>query len=134
MDDLRNKAAAGTSDVMLASDLANVDVVAIVGPSLYEADEITPEGTFPDHGSFLEAENPKGPGPRWVECPAGLAAAILELELSRDDFPAQIVVTSAEKNGEGRWEFEVKPAESWILRDTEGDEKAVSVSGGESEG
>ena len=77
MTDLFEKAATyGGPAIVLARDLAKAGTAVLKGADLYDHDELTPEGSFPEYGQFLEVEV-DGETAYW-ECPGGLAEEIVE--------------------------------------------------------
>lgn len=80
---------------------------------LTPAEDIGPEDQFPQYGDFLSVtaltrqgnEN----GEQWLECPAGLAAALLELDPGVGD---TVVVTEASKTDDGEWTFTVESGDA----------------------
>ena len=78
MTDLFEKAATyGGPAIVLARDLAKAGVAEVQGADLYDHDELTPEGSFPEYGQFLHVEV-DGEEAYW-ECPGGLAEEIVNV-------------------------------------------------------
>jgi hypothetical protein len=75
-----------------------------------DADDISPEGEFPQFGDFLDVlaldGNAAALGPRWLECPGGLARALVDGDLVSDD--AQFQVVDASKDESGAWTFDIE--------------------------
>lgn len=75
------------------------------------ADEVG-SGQFPQYGDWLPCSSisPDGLdiGEVWVECPRGLAQALLEAELEEGD---RFRVVSAEKSPAGEWHVEIDAAD-----------------------
>lgn len=76
MDDLRDKAA-GSVDAERAADLDGR--YRVESTALYDADDVTAEGEYPEYGEWLALADGEG----YVECPRGLAAVLVE-ELPED--------------------------------------------------
>jgi hypothetical protein len=75
-----------------------------------DADDISPEGEFPKFGDFLDVVALDGDGvdlgPRWLECPGGLARALVDEDLVEAGAEFQIVHES--KDDSGAWTFDVE--------------------------
>jgi len=75
-----------------------------------DCDDVSPEGEFPEYGDFLDvnAVNSDGQdlGPRWLECPGGLARALVDQDLV--EAGAEIRIASVDKDETGAWTFEVE--------------------------
>ena len=95
----------------------DVDLARQSAPGLYqlkstelvEADQLTPEGKFPEYGEFLEVVRPRGAGEdatwredlHYVECPQGLAAWLVDNEIGEGDaFRIRTV-----QKVDGNWEY-----------------------------
>lgn len=109
MTDLRDHAESHRGDgpeIVLTSDLPQRPGSTIVSLELIDSDELTEEGQFPQHGSFLEVETPDGETEYW-ECPGGLAAYVVavaeeqEVELET----AILDVQQVSKTPSGEWRF-----------------------------
>jgi hypothetical protein len=76
------------------------------------ADEIGDPDSFPQFGEFLDVvatdSNGDDLGPRWVECPAGLARSLVDSDIAAGD---QFVVDEAKKTDDGAWTFQVSDRE-----------------------
>lgn len=91
MDDLRDKAS-GSVDATRASDLDGE--YRIESTALYDADDVTPAGEYPEYGDWLRLVDDGG----YVECPRGLAAVLVE-ELDDDHSgPFTLVVDDVTKD------------------------------------
>lgn len=75
MDDLRDKAK-GSVEAERAADLDGT--YRVESTALYDADEVSAEGEYPEYGSWLRLD-----GGSYLECPRGLAAVLVE-ELDED--------------------------------------------------
>ena len=75
-----------------------------------DADDISPEGEFPQFGDFLTVvaldSNAAALGPRWLECPGGLARALVDRDLVSEG--AQFEVVDASKDESGAWTFDIE--------------------------
>jgi len=75
-----------------------------------DADDISPEGDFPQFGDFLDVTaldgNATDLGPRWLECPGGLARALVDKDLVAPD--AQFQVVDVSKDDSGAWTFDIE--------------------------
>jgi len=75
-----------------------------------DADEISAEGEFPQFGDFLDVvavdSNGAPLGPRWLECPGGLARELVEAELVEAGAEFQVVDSS--KDETGAWSFDIE--------------------------
>lgn len=115
MTDLAEHAEAYRGDgpeIVLTSDLPQRPSAEIVSSTLVDHDELTDEGQFPQHGSFLAVELPEGEEEYW-ECAGGLAAAVMELCEEREMEPegAILSVQQVSKTPSGEWRFVVDVAE-----------------------
>jgi hypothetical protein len=76
------------------------------------ADEIGDPDSFPKYGEFLDVvmtdANGDALGPRWLECPAGLARSLVDLNIAAGD---QFAVHTVEKTDDGAWTFGVSDRE-----------------------
>lgn len=109
MTDLQEHADAYRGDgpeIVLTSDLPQRPEVEIASSTLADHDELTDEGQFPQHGSFLEVETPEGETEYW-ECPGGLAALVMELADEEELEPegALLSVSQVSKTPSGEWRF-----------------------------
>lgn len=63
---------------------------------------------FPQYGEFIDVTaldaDGNDLGPRWVECPAGLAQALLDAQVTPGE---AFAITTAAKDDDGAWRFEV---------------------------
>lgn len=112
---IEDHASGGGPEVVRVRDLRNEPPRTIVDGELYEADDLTPEGQFPQFGYFLCVEDADAPDEeRFWECPTGLSAGILEIAEVEDlDVVGAVVdVVSAHKDGDGNWRFQLAVAES----------------------
>lgn len=77
---------------------------------LYEADELSDEGEFPEYGAFFPVvvlamdgtERDEG----WLSAPRGLVEAMSDAGVLEPD--AEFVISHAAKDREGQWVFEVE--------------------------
>lgn len=109
MTDLEDHADAYRGDgpeIVLTSDLPQRPESTIVTTTLVDHDELTDEGQFPQHGSFLEVETPEGETEFW-ECPGGLAATVVDLadEWEIEVAGALLSVSQVSKTPSGEWRF-----------------------------
>lgn len=93
-------------EIVLTSDLPQRPDSEISSTELVDADELTDEGQFPNHGSFLEVETPEGETEYW-ECTGGLAATVMEMADEREIEVAGAVlgVDQVSKTPSGEWRF-----------------------------
>lgn len=96
-------------DVTLASEAPGA--YRLESTDLAEADELTPDGEFPEHGSFLavtrlsQSGEPKnGSSREFLECPQALAAYLVDLEVADGD---TFTVSKSWKTDGNRWDFAV---------------------------
>jgi hypothetical protein len=66
---------------------------------LVPADELTPDGEFPQYGDFLHVGTESGT--QWIECPRALAAWIVDTGLSIGDGFRIRTVTKVD----GEWDY-----------------------------
>jgi len=101
-----------SAEVILARDQQG-RAFEIVTAGAMEADEITPEGEFPQYGEFLPCRNSPDGSSVYVELPQGLAQ-----ELTRDGSPDPreglvFVVNSIRKTADGSWRYDVEYPGGW---------------------
>lgn len=96
-------------DVTLAADAAGAYRLESV--DLAEADDLTEDGEFPQHGRFLavtrlnqHGEPRNGTGREFLECPQALAAYLVDEGVSEGD---TFTVSRSFKTDGGRWDFVV---------------------------
>lgn len=111
MTDLADHAEAYRGDgpeIVLTSDLPQRPESAIATTTLADHDELTEEGQFPQHGSFLEVETPEGETEYW-ECAGGLAATVMEIaEAEGYELEGALLnVSQVSKTPSGEWRFVV---------------------------
>ena len=105
--DLRDRAEGGGTEIVLASDLPQEPQAEIVTGHLRPADELTPEGEFPQFGQFLEVRVNGDEESRFWECPSSLASAIVELVGDEPVKGALVKVDEAVKTTSGEWRYVV---------------------------
>lgn len=95
--------------VIRAEDAANTPY-RLEDTETTDADDISPEGQFPQFGEFLDVValdgNAADLGPRWLECPGGLARELVDGDLV--EAGAQFQVVEATKDDSGAWTFDVE--------------------------
>lgn len=114
MTGLREHADSGGPEVVLAADLAHQGPAAIANGRLLDADQITDEGEFPNHGKFLAVRREQPGNGSWAdeleywECPSALAAEITD-ELDEDETIAGTGFQVARAHGGNGdpWKFDV---------------------------
>lgn len=78
-----------------------------------DANDLTPEGQFPEFGSFLAVETEDGAAEFW-ECPSSLASTVVEIVDEADGAieGAVLEVDEVVKTPSGEWRFvaQVEPA------------------------
>jgi len=95
---IQDKAETPTEDIDLARYSA-ARAYKLLTDELVSADELTPEGEFPQYGDFLHVGTESGT--QWIECPRALAAWIVETGLSiGDGFRIRTV-----RKVDGEWEY-----------------------------
>lgn len=113
MTSLRDQAQAGGPEVVRVSDQPQAGEVVVQSSELADADDLTPEGQFPEFGSFLEVETTDGETEFW-ECPSSLAGTIVELvdEADGDLVGTRVDVEEVVKTPSGEWRYvaAVEPA------------------------
>lgn len=103
-----------------AADSPEVDLARQSAPGVYmleskelkTADEVTPEGEFPEYGDFLPVRRAVGTGDdaswsettKFIECPSGLARELVDLEISTGD--GFRIVSLQKVDSEWRYEIE----------------------------
>jgi len=96
-------------DVIRAEDAENVPY-RLEDTETTDADDISPEGEFPQFGDFLDVTaldgDGVGLGPRWLECPGGLARMLVDAELV--EAGAEFQILDASKDDSGAWTFEIE--------------------------
>jgi len=102
-----NEKATSARDVVRAGE-CEAQPYRLEDMELTKADEIGSDDGFPQFGEFLDvtAVDSDGDdlGARWVECPADLARAIVEEDVSVGDV---FQVETASKSKDDAWQFEV---------------------------
>jgi hypothetical protein len=83
-------------EFVLASDLEAGDGFEIANLATLDADEIP--GDYPQYGTFIECS--KNGVPIWVECPHGLAKALVVSGIGPGD---RFLIKSISKNENGNW-------------------------------
>jgi hypothetical protein len=96
---IADKANTDTQDIDLARYSA-ARAYKLLTDELVEADELTPEGEFPQFGDFLHVGTTAGT--QYIECPRALAAWIVDAGLSiGDGFRIRTV-----SKVDGEWEYQ----------------------------
>jgi len=108
--DLNDKARSNP-DVELARDLIESEW-SLKSTELTGADELTPEGEFPQYGDFAEAHefspvDGTNRGERYIEIPAALAQWLVENEIGVGD---RFQVKQVQKV-DGEYQFDVEPVD-----------------------
>ena len=95
---IQDKAETPTEDIDLARYSA-ARAYKLLTDELVPADELTPDGEFPQYGDFLHVGTESGT--QWIECPRALAAWIVDAGLSiGDGFRIRTV-----SKVDGEWEY-----------------------------
>jgi len=95
---IQDKAETPTEDIDLARYSA-ARAYKLLTDELVPADELTPDGEFPQYGDFLHVGTETGT--QWIECPRALAAWIVDAGLSvGDGFRIRTV-----SKVDGEWEY-----------------------------
>jgi hypothetical protein len=95
---IQDKAETPTEDIDLARYSA-ARAYKLLTDELVPADELTPDGEFPQYGDFLHVGTETGT--QWIECPRSLAAWIVDADLSvGDGFRIRTV-----SKVDGEWEY-----------------------------
>lgn len=100
---------ADQDEIRLARD--SMGLYKLESDQLVEADDLSPEGEFPEYGDFLEAvtttggANPSWNTPVFVECPGNLAKQLVDMGLVEEG--AAFRINSVRKNASGSWEYSV---------------------------
>lgn len=92
--------AQGSPEVALVRQ-SQASVYGLRELELSEADELTPEGEFPEWGDFLPVEHDRVD---WIECPQALARWLIEEELTEGDWFRIISVQKVD----GEWVYDVE--------------------------
>lgn len=107
MTDIRDHAESGGGpEIVLTGDLPQRPAAEISDADLVDHDDLTDEGQFPSHGSFLEVETPDGETEYW-ECAGGLASAIVEMadEMESEITGLRLSVDQVSKTPSGEWRY-----------------------------
>lgn len=101
----------GGPEIVLTADLPHCPPGQIVTADLHDCDDLTPEGTFPQHGVFLEVET--GDGSEFWECPGSMAQAVMEQADEKELEPegAILSVDQVAKQPGGEWSVTVTLSE-----------------------
>lgn len=87
-------------DFVLATDLVDEGEFELQNLATVDASEVP--GEYPQYGTFIECEQD---GEQvWVECPRGLARALVEQDVEPG---STFVVTGQSGGGQDPWEFDV---------------------------
>jgi len=96
-------------DVIRAGDGENVPY-RLEDTTTTGADDISAEGEFPKFGEFLDVTaldgDGVGLGPRWLECPGGLARSLVDHDLVAAGAEFQIVDST--KDDTGAWTYQIE--------------------------
>lgn len=95
-------------DIVLARE--SHGLYRLQSKELVEAEEIGEPDAFPEFGQYLAVEEitqtGKTNGEAFLECPRGLAKALVNAEIVVD---VEFRVENAAKNRDGHWVFQVSP-------------------------
>ena len=93
--------------MILVADQPHRPEAEILESELYPADDLTPEGEFPEFGSFLRVR--AGGSEEWWECPQSLAVGVIEAaeELEQEPTGLLIRVSEAVKTASGEWRLDL---------------------------
>lgn len=113
MTSLEDKAESGDDfEVILASESAGV--YRLRDTELTSSENIRDPDSFPEYGDFIEAVKVRAVDNEWteaeavwLECPASLAADLVELSVEPGDVFA---LSEPSKGPGGSWRFTVQPA------------------------
>lgn len=101
--------ASDAPDVYLPRD--SIGLYRLESDELEAADDITPEGEFPEYGDFMKVvEATGGANPSWAEqrafvsCPGDLAKKIVEVGIEEGD---AFRIESARKSASGNWVYSI---------------------------
>lgn len=109
MTNLKDHAEAGGGpEIYLVSDLPQRPAMTIASADLLDSDDLTDEGQFPEHGSFLEVVSDDGELEYW-ECPGSLAQVIMaevdEQAEAEAVEGARLSIEHVAKTPSGEWRF-----------------------------
>lgn len=107
MTSLRDRAEGGGPEVVLVADQPHRGAVDVASDELEPADELTPEGQFPEHGVFLPVEPVDGDGMEYWEAPKALAQVVVETADEEEvAIPAlRVSVDEVVKTPGGEWRY-----------------------------
>lgn len=123
MTSIRDKAqeSAGPT-IVLTADLEEADAAQVAAEELYDCDDLTPKGEFPEFGEFLEMRTADGETV-WWECSKALADLIVGAVEESEDVDA-LIGTSVDvdwvakaPSGEWRFTLEIEPTDELIDSD-----------------
>lgn len=112
MTDLEDHAKRGGGpEVVLTADLPQRPPMKILSATMIDANELTDEDQFPQHGKFLKmepmAETDSQADVEYWECPGSMAGAVMEVADEEETEPegAILDVTQVSKTPSGEWRF-----------------------------
>lgn len=110
---VRDRAEGSGPEVVLVADQPHRPEAQVQSADLVQADELTPEGSFPEHGTFLEVEV-DGEVEYW-ECPKALAQVVVETadaeEVAIPDLQVDVDQVVKTPGGEWRYTAACEPAD-----------------------
>jgi hypothetical protein len=109
MTSLRDRAEGGSSpEIVLAADQPHRPEAEILEDELVPADDITPEGDFPEYGSFLRVR--VGGSEEWWETPQSFAEEVIEVAEAFECDVAGLRINVAEvlKAASGEWQYSIQ--------------------------
>lgn len=106
MTDIREKAASTSHEVRLPTEQEGQSG-EILSAELVSADEISPEGDFPEYGDFLWVENSTTGSEEYWLCPVGFAAEIVDVDEEVDEVVGRLVIVEDTTKTDGGWQYTV---------------------------
>lgn len=112
MTSLKDKARGDGPEVVLPADQPEEPPVVPLGMELYDCDDLTPEGQFPEFGEFLRVaplveDEVEEDDERYWSTPKALAEVVVEQAEEHEVEPTGLVVSvdSVHKTPAGEWRY-----------------------------
>lgn len=108
-------------EVVLTSDLGEAAPAKIATDQLVEADDLTPEGQFPEFGEFMEMRRVNDGETVYWECATSLAdvvvEAVSEAEAALPGTQINVEFVAKAPSGEWRYTLDIDPDSELMDRD-----------------
>lgn len=124
MDVFDKASQGGGKEVVTTANLPDADPARIVTPDLYPADDLTPDGEFPEFGEFLEMRRESDGETVFWECSTALAEVLAEeFERAEEQEPTgtRVDVEFVAKAPSGEWRLTLDVEPETTLMDAEAD-------------